>query len=326
MKFSIVIPFFNASPWIGRCLDSCLTQDLPEEDYEIILVNDGSTDDGEQQARARLGQRPNVTVLRQENSGQAAARNRALDIATGEYIWFVDADDWIEKDCLGGIYSRMKDLDILAISGADWKDGRAVRRFGWKENGPFEGRELMRRKKINVGTPFSIYRKALLDKHALRFKEGIFHEDAEFAPRAYYYAERVGCTDDILYYVFPSPGSTTRSVNPKRVFDSIETAQKSLSAFSETVEPRYRTGFDNLISSDLFHALKNVSLFDSETNRRIGECVYRNRSLFKHLRRSSLLKFRLAGLIFTIFPRKTVEIMKTFLNFAVRSRAERIKV
>lgn len=63
MKFSIVIPFFNASLWIGRCLDSCLIQDLPEEEYEIILVNDGSTDDGEEQAHARLGQRPNVTGL-----------------------------------------------------------------------------------------------------------------------------------------------------------------------------------------------------------------------------------------------------------------------
>lgn len=314
MKFSIVIPFYNASPWIGRCLDSVLTQDIPEEEYEIIMVDDGSTDDGERQARARVGQRSNVTILKQENRGQAAARNRALEAARGEFVWFVDADDWIEENCLGGIYSRMETLDILAISGADWKDGKAIRRFGWKENGPFEGRELMCRKKINVGTPFSIYRRSFLDRHALRFMEGIFHEDAEFAPRAYYYAERVGCTDDILYYVFPSPGSTTRSVNPKRVFDSIETAQKSLSAFSETVEPQYRAGFDNLISSDLIHALKNVVLFDDETNRRIGECVYRNRSLFKHLRRSTLLKFRLAGLIFTIFPRRTVGIMKIFLR------------
>ena len=314
MFLSMIIPVYNTEKYVAECLDSCLKQDLGPDEYEIICVNDGSTDDGELQARARLGQRPNVTILDQENRGQAAARNRALDMATGEFIWFVDADDWIETNCLGRIYSRMKDLDILAISGADWKDGSAVRRFGWKDEGPFEGRELMCREKINVGTPFSIYRKAFLDKFGLRFKEGIFHEDAEFAPRAYYYAGRVGCTDEILYYVFPSPGSTTRSVNPKRVFDSIETAQKSLSAFSETVEPRHRVGFDNLISSDLIHALKNVLLFDDATNRSIGECVYRNRSLFKHLRRSSMLKFRLAGLIFTVFPRRTAGVMKLFLR------------
>lgn len=315
MKFSIIIPFFNAAPWIERCLDSCLAQDLPEDEYEIVLVNDGSSDDGEALARERLGKRPNVTILKQENKGQAAARNRALDIAVGEFIWFVDADDWIAEKCLGRIYSEMSALDILAISGADWKDGRAVRRFGWADNGPFKGKDLMRKAKINVGTPFTIYRKSLLDKHSLRFIEGIYHEDAEFAPRAYYYAERVGCTDEILYFVYPSPGSTTRSANPKRVFDSIETAQQSLSAFSDNVEKRYKVGFDNLISSDLVHALKNVVLFDDRTNLRIGECVYRNRNLFKHLRRSSFLKFKLAGLVLSVFPRKSVGIMKRCYGF-----------
>ena len=318
MKFSIIIPFFNAAPWIGRCLESCLVQDIPAAEYEIILIDDGSSDNGRQVAEKTLHGRPEVTILSQENRGQAAARNRALDIARGELVWFVDADDWIERNCLAGIYSLAEGADILAISGADWKDGRAERRFGWKENGPVAGKELMLRTKINVGTPFSVYRKAFLDRHSLRFMEGIYHEDAEFAPRAYYLADTVKCTDNILYYVFPSPGSSTRSGNPKRVFDSIEKAQGSLSAFSDTVPARYRTGFDNLISSDFNHALRNTLLFDRETNRRIGDCAYRNRYLLKHLRRSSILKFRLEGWIFTLFPKHMVSIYRTVKNLGIQ--------
>lgn len=323
MKFSLIIPFYNAGPWIGRCLDSCLDQDLPEEEYELILVDDGSTDNGRSVAVEKLSGRKNAVILSQENSGQAVARNRALDIAKGEFVWFVDADDWIERRSLGGIAAMMESADILAISGADWKDGRAARRFGWKDYGIIEGRRLMCCTKINVGTPFSIYRRSLLDGADLRFMEGVYHEDAEFAPRAYYSASRVKCTDRILYYVFPSPGSTTRSSNPKRVFDYIEKCVRSLSDFCDGIEPEFQVGFHNLISSDITHALKNVTLFDDATNRKIGECLYSNRDLFRHMRRSSVLKFRLEGLIFTIFPRRTVVIMKTFLTFAVRSRAER---
>lgn len=329
MKFSLIIPFYNAGRWIGRCLDSCLRQDLPEDGYELILIDDGSTDNGRTLAEERLRGRNNVTfIINNENKGQGAARNRGLDIARGELIWFIDADDRIEENCLARVADLAACADILAISAADWKEGKAVRRFGWDGNGrlPAAGRELMCREKINVGTPFSIYRKSLLDTYDLRFMEGIFHEDAEFAPRAYYYAGKVVCTDRIFYYVYPSPGSTTRSANPKRVFDSIESAQRSLSDFSFGVSPLYRSGFDNLISSDMTHALKDASSFDRKTRRSISGCVYRNRDLFRHMRRSTIPKFRLEGLIFTIFPRMAVGIMKTFLNFALRSRAERIKV
>lgn len=314
MKFSIIIPFYNAEPWIGRCLESCLAQDVPEDEVELILVDDGSVDGGRSVAEAVLAGRGNVHILSQRNSGQAAARNRALDIATGEFVWFVDADDWIAPYCLERIEAYMADSDILAISGADWKDGQAVRRFGWKVDGVLPGRELMLRHKINVGTPFSIYRRSFLEANGLRFLEGIYHEDADFAPRAYFACEQVSCTDDILYYVYLSEGSTTRSANPKRVYDSIGAVQRRMSEFcnSEQVPAKYRPCFDNLISSDFNHALKQTFLFDDATNSEIGEYVYRNRYLLKHLRRSTITKFRIEGLVFSLFPKHIVTLYRMF--------------
>lgn len=310
MKISLIIPFFNAAPWIERCLLSCLKQDLPEDEYELILVDDGSTDDGSSVVRKVLGTRSGVTLLSQENRGQGAARNRALEVAKGDFVWFVDADDWIRENCLGSILRQIGDADILAISGADWKDGEAVRRFGWSVSGVVEGRELMRTHRINLGTPFSIYRRSFLEENGLRFLERIRHEDAEFAPRAYYYASKVVCTNDIHYYVFPSPDSTTRSADPQRVYDYVGTVCRSLSDFCSKVPGRWQTGFHNIISSNLNNAMKNCLRFDADTNRSIGEFLYVNRDLFLHLRRSSILKFKLEGLVFAVFPRRAVDIYR----------------
>lgn len=313
MKFSLIIPFFNAEQWIGRCLDSCLHQDIPQDDYELILIDDGSSDNSSSIAEEKLLGKDNVTILHQENKGQGAARNKGLCVAKGELVWFIDSDDRIEENCLGSIAGLIEDADILAISAADEREGRSIRRFGWKSSWGVSGKELVRSTKINVGTPFSIYRRALLEKNGLRFIENIFHEDAEFTPRAYFFADKVICTDCIFYYVYPSPGSTTRSSNPKRVFDSIETAQRSLSDFVQCIEQPYRTGFDNLLSSDMTHALKDASTFDKATRHRISECVYHNRDLFRHMKESDLAKFRFEGLIFSTFPKHTVGIMKAFL-------------
>ena len=97
---SIIVPVYNVEAYVGECLDSLLDQDIPEEEYEIICVNDGSTDGSLAVLTKYAETHSNIRIIDQPNGGVSIARNAGLDVALGKYIWFVDADDAIIKDSL----------------------------------------------------------------------------------------------------------------------------------------------------------------------------------------------------------------------------------
>lgn len=103
MFLSFIVPVYNAEKYLNECISSLLQQDIPANDYEIICVNDGSTDGSLEILRTYENQYTNIVVIDKENGGVSAARNAGLDAACGDYVWMVDADDFIQKDCLGNI-------------------------------------------------------------------------------------------------------------------------------------------------------------------------------------------------------------------------------
>lgn len=100
--FSVILPIYNVAPYLPRCIESILEQDF--KDYEIILVDDGSTDESAQMCDMYAGQHQNIRVIHKENGGLSSARNAGFDMAEGRYIWWVDSDDWIEKGALAELH------------------------------------------------------------------------------------------------------------------------------------------------------------------------------------------------------------------------------
>lgn len=114
-KLSILIPAYNVEQWLSRCLNSILAQNT--EDVEIIIVDDGSTDNTLQCAKKFSAKWNNIKVFSKNNEGVGAARNFLLDKAQGEYIWFVDSDDYIIDGCLTSILVELSGgLDLLSVS------------------------------------------------------------------------------------------------------------------------------------------------------------------------------------------------------------------
>lgn len=116
IKLSIIIPAYNVANWIDDCICSCMNQDMNlGDEFEIIVVNDDSSDDTMEHL---ITYGNNIIIVEQSNAGVSAARNNGLKCAKGEYIWFIDGDDYIEPNVLGGIYQyiKKKDLDVLNIS------------------------------------------------------------------------------------------------------------------------------------------------------------------------------------------------------------------
>ena len=101
IKISIIIPVYNAEKHLRQCLDSLLNQNIPMEQYEIIGISDGSRDGSLAILQEYAEKYPNVIAVGKENEGVSATRNKGMDLARGEYVWFIDADDWIARDFLG---------------------------------------------------------------------------------------------------------------------------------------------------------------------------------------------------------------------------------
>lgn len=118
MTLSIIIPAYNASNYVDACLDSLCSQDLAIDDYEIIVVNDGSTDDTVYKVKKYVDLYKNISLISQENKGNGAARNTGLKFAKGDYIYFLDSDDYIAQNTLGTITKLLitYNLDIIGFS------------------------------------------------------------------------------------------------------------------------------------------------------------------------------------------------------------------
>lgn len=116
MFLSFIVPVYNVEEYLPECLDSLLDQDIPAEDYEIICVNDGSTDNSPLILQDYSRKNANIRIICKENGGLAAARNTGLEYAMGEYIWFVDSDDFIQRNCLGELRSLTEQTQCDRIS------------------------------------------------------------------------------------------------------------------------------------------------------------------------------------------------------------------
>lgn len=226
ITLSIIVPVYNVRRYLRRCVDSLLCQDIEKDQYEIILVDDGSTDGSENLCDLLAISESNVFVVHQVNQGLSSARNTGLDVAKGKFILFVDSDDWIEKYVLKGLLLQMEE------------DGLDVLRFGYRKVEGEEGgitidseKKYDPTREIWVGTDFLIQelgfscyawqfmiRRKLLTEHHLLFRQGIIFEDTEWTPRLLAKASRVSESNLVVYYYFQRNGSITNSA-ASRVVD-----------------------------------------------------------------------------------------------------------
>lgn len=200
---SFIVPVYNAEPYLHACVDSLLAQTLP--DLQIILVDDGSTDGSLTIAQAYAKQDKRIECYEQAHAGQSAARNLGLSHAQGEFIAFVDADDYIDPDWC------QKHLD--AISGVDY----------------VQSQHLRNRYQYTVVWG-RLYRREAI-RH-IRFEEGLIYEDVLFSVDLWLSGATCRMIDYTGYHYTVNPHSTTSRRRPedeKRVLAQLSARQKNAS-------------------------------------------------------------------------------------------------
>ncbi|MGX2961379.1 glycosyltransferase [Peribacillus sp. JNUCC 23] len=208
-KISIIVPVYKVEPYIHKCIDSILEQTFT--DFELILVNDGSPDNCGNICDEYAEQDSRVRVVHKENGGQATARNMALDIATGNYIGFVDSDDWIEPDMYELLYNMCinNDCDIASCTSKIYFNNKTV------INGTHPLTIHDRNQAMKTMLEGELYDEVVWTKlfkrsllKDIRFPIGVMYEDTAFTYKVIHRSEKVCCIGEPKYNYIKRDSST----------------------------------------------------------------------------------------------------------------------
>lgn len=257
MKLSIIVPIYGVEQYLRKCIDSLLNQDI--DNYEIILVDDGSPDACpqicdeyarmSQESRVKIQELPCIRVIHRKNGGLSAARNSGIEIAQGDYLMFVDSDDFIEPNVLGGLLSQIErdKLDVLRYRLQYVNPQYEV--YNPYKSDPFKGNDysdfptdgvsflnsrmstacyawafIIKRDLIYSDQTSAISNQNLenntsniihntFENKSCLFTEKIYFEDTDWTPRMLVRAKRVASTNTVVYNYLQREGSITKAVN-----------------------------------------------------------------------------------------------------------------
>ncbi len=248
MKVSIIVPVYNVEKYLPKCLDSLANQTL--DDYEVILINDGSPDNSQQIINDYVERYPgiikSVTV---ENGGQGRARNIGIDMSQGEYIGFADSDDWVDTTMYEKLYNAAKqeNADMVTCDAqAQSPDGGIEYLYTAQYRDPMC---------VSGSVWNKLFRRDFIGD--VRFPEGLWYEDLEFVLKLMLRSERVAQVSESLYFYRVSPDSTMRNNNARKNLDII-TIMEHIRIYMESAG--YNGGFDTVIVNHvLLDAINRVS-------------------------------------------------------------------
>ena len=227
LPLSVIIPIYNGAKTIARCLDSLVAIPDAATTIEIIVINDGSQDETLEVVTKYQAQHPeqHMRIISQTNQGQSAARNKGLEVAQGAYVWFVDADDWVDSVAASYLLTLIakesydKPYDMLCFGVRNVTDEGEEVPSEWLDSSAHDfdqlqctdGRALLTQHNLSGGIWAFLWRRTMLEEHQARFMDGLLHEDALFYWHYTAYAERVLLVPIIAYYYYQRADSSVHN-------------------------------------------------------------------------------------------------------------------
>ena len=230
-KISVIVPVYNTAPYLRRCLDSVLAQ--TQKDFEILAVDDGSTDESPTILKEYQEKFPEwIQVLRKENGGLSDARNFGLRRATGDYIAFLDSDDFLAPDFIQSILALLEREKADLVLFDCYYEFDSGKRIPFSVLKPYSG-ELKKDALLAAPMAWSrVFHRRLLGEDP--FLRGIYYEDLEMTPKTVLKAERIAYLPRPLYHYYQRSGSIMRQAefSPK-LLDIFTVTESVYRAFSE---------------------------------------------------------------------------------------------
>lgn len=279
LLLSYIVPVFNTEPYLLRCLRSIVHQNLPDKAYEVLVVDDGSTDGSQALVQSFINQgHTQVRLLEQPNSGVSAARNLALDHARGAYVYFIDSDDFLMEGQMSTLLAQAvdEDLDVLVFNynRADGEGNITEAAFGKDVSTPsvMTGAEFLEGHSMTPYIWRYLIRRELIEGNVWRFdKSLIVCEDGDLIARFMLAAQRVKGHGASPYCYVSRGDSAMRSQDKehmrRRIFSQIDAA----ASINNTIG-KYEKNTGKTVPASV-SGLRNVYLYFSLTNALSTGCV-----------------------------------------------------
>lgn len=315
MKLSIIVPIYNVEKYISRCALSLYDQTAHKEDYEIIFVNDGTKDNSILNLRKTLDfvHTPNIFIVDKPNGGLSSARNYGLRHSRGEYVWFVDSDDWVDSDSVEVLLNLINQSPDVIVTTQMYRNTENTECLKYQNALNFVGKgaDLIQECPPVCAVAY-ISSRQFLNKNNLEFREGILHEDAELIPRLIYIADKVVATDRPLYHHFMRDGSITNSVNPLRYESYFIVIDKLTQFYNEVVEKQYKIPFSKICLPHIYGLLYLSKFANIEYRKRIEKYISINKSIVKMMLDNPSVMSKLMGLLIKYMPKYSITIANLF--------------
>ena len=260
MILSIIIPVYNVERYIQDCISSIYNQNISENVFEVIIVNDGTPDKSIELISPIIAQKTNTRIINQKNQGLSIARNNGLKLAKGEYVWFVDSDDSLLPGSIEKVLTVLeghKGIDVIATVLLQKKESNGAIAIEYTPDYSVRtGREYMfRGNNLGASQRYILRRNFLLDNN-LFFMPNVYHEDGEFGHKMMYLAKSVYVMPEPVYcYLLRSSGSIMSTRKMKMNYDLIA-IYKELEGFCKSkVEERDKIRFLSLAANCLYDTI-----------------------------------------------------------------------
>ena len=220
MKYSFIVPIYNVEKYLKKCIDSLLAQTYGS--FEIILVDDGSTDSSGAIADEYAGKYSEIIrVIHQSNTGQGGARNAGITVASGDYLFMVDSDDYVSENMLEILdgYLEKYNCDILIFNYIEVKKN-GEQQIQCLHKAASYTQITSEQFILELAAPWNkVFRASLFQKSDIRFPNRIYYEDLATNPCLALHAKQIGAIDTALYYYVQRESSTMHSRDTQRMTD-----------------------------------------------------------------------------------------------------------
>ncbi len=244
-KISVIIPVYNCAKYLPMCLDSIIYQTY--DNLEIICINDGSKDNSGKILEQYKQKDTRIKVITQHNQGQSIARNKGIEAATGNYISFIDGDDWVSLSLYQKFAKKLKeikqDIDIYMFNACDYYEKAQnlyltqifnIKNWKPKQNQLYVFDDCMNPFTGNMSPCNKIYKTEFLKEHNIRFTEGLIFEDQLFFLQTFMPAKTIFINNENLYMYRRENNSSTMNRINKNVFDIFKIINKMESYLKNT--------------------------------------------------------------------------------------------
>ncbi len=290
-KISIIVPVYNVEPYLNNCVSSLINQTY--KNIEIILVDDGSPDQCPAICDAYALEDRRITVIHKKNGGLSDARNAGIKKATGEYILFVDSDDYIEIDTCEKLSEIINshEVDIVVGNARKVEDGECypIKHTYIPKKDVISGCEYLklelRKGTMHMAAWLNLYKRSFLINNQLSFEVGLLHEDEEFTPRAFLKANSVLGTSSTFYNYLIREGSITTSKKKLKNAEHIMKTCKKLEKIYERIEDSELKALlkDNLVDKFL-NTFQNARLYNRKYKALVDKSFLKNKAYTKRNR------------------------------------------